>query len=203
MRLDLRFTTRPVEELWCEAAVILVFKIKDRISAYLDSIDKKMGGSIREAIRSGIWSADLGDKLLFATQNSIRADKLLIYGLGNESAYSYDILKREINHLANLLDKIKISEFGFYLAEKTEAGSEYIANVETAIMDLARVFLDKYRDVNEYMLKIFISVKSGHIETAGQIIDRLRNYFSPLSDFSIILDKGTGCNDAEISEIAA
>ena len=73
MRLDLRFTNRHLEELWCQAVVMLSFKVRDKMSPSLDSIDKKMTGSVRNIVQSGIWSGECSEKLLFATQNSIKA----------------------------------------------------------------------------------------------------------------------------------
>ncbi len=195
MRFDLRFTTRPIEEIWCQAVVTLSYKIQDRISEHLDRIDKKMGGSIRKIIQSGIWSGECGEKLLFATKNSIRADKLLIYGLGNETVYSIDILKREITNLGNVLDKMNINEFGFFLPQISEVESEYIIYIETAIKHLTKVFIDKYKDDSEYTVKIFISLGNRYIESTVQLNDSLRRFFPPYSDFSIIPDRGNINNE--------
>lgn len=195
MRFDLRFTTRPIEEIWCQAVVMLPCKTRNIISEHLDRIDKKMGGSIRKIIQSGIWSGECGEKLLFATKNSIRADKLLIYGLGNETVYSIDILKREITNLGNVLDKMNINEFGFFLPQISEVESEYIIYIETAIKHLAKVFIDKYKDDPEYTVKIFISLGNRYIESTVQLNDSLRRFFSPYSDFSIIPDRGNINNE--------
>ena len=203
MRLDLRFTNRPLEELWCQAVVMLSFRVQDKMSPSLDSIDKKMTGSIRNIIQSEIWSGECGDKLLFATQNSIKADKLLIHGLGEESMYSIDVFKREIDNTGNTLVKMGISEFGFQIPDASVGESEFDIYIETAIKNLATIYLDKYKDVPDFLLKMYISITNDYISLVENVADRLRDYFSPLTELSIILDKGPGYQTVSVSELAA
>ncbi|MBN2418087.1 MAG: hypothetical protein JXL81_01775 [Deltaproteobacteria bacterium] len=203
MRLDLRFTNRPLEELWCQAVVLLSFKVRDKMSLPLDSIDKKMAGSIRNIVRSGMWSGDCGDKLLFATQNSIRADKLLINGLGEESVYSIDVLKSEIENTGNALVKMGISEFGFQMTDTSRGVPKFDIHIETAIKKLVAIYLEKYRDVPDFILKMYISITNDYIKPVEKVADRLRDHFLPLTEFSIILDKGAVYQATGISGLAA
>ena len=203
MRLDLRFTNRPLDELWCQAVVMLSFRVQDKISPLLDPVDKKMSGSIRNIIQSGIWSGERGDKLLFATQNSIRADKLLIHGLGEESKYTIDLLKREIDNVGNTLVKMGISEFGFQIPDTSKDEKAFDIHIETAVKSLATVYLDKYEDVPDFILKIYISIPNNNIKLVEKVADRLRKHFSPLTELSIILDRGASYRIAGISELAA
>ena len=103
MRLDLRFTYRPLEDLFCQAIVIFSFSINTGLSGVIKNMDRKMAGGISDIINTGIWSGECGEKLLFATQEAIKADKLLIYGLGDESGYSIELLKRETSALVSAL----------------------------------------------------------------------------------------------------
>ena len=204
MRLDLRFTNRPPEELWCQAVVMLSFRVRDNMSPFLDSIDKKMTGSIRNIVNSGIWSGERGDKLLFATQNSIKADKLLIHGLGEESMYSIEVLEREIDNAGHALIKMDINEFGLQIPEISAGETDFDIYIETAVKNLVRVYLDKYRDVHDYILKIYIIITSDCTELVEKAADRLRHDLSSLTEISIILDKApAGYQVAGVSEMAA
>ena len=203
MRLDLRFTNRPLEELWCQAVVLLSFRIQDKMRPTLDSIDKKMTGSIRNIVQSGIWSGERGDKLLFATQNSIKADKLLIHGMGDESMYSIDVLKREIDNAGNALLKMGVSEFGFQIPDSPEKESEFDKYIEAAIKSLAAVYLSKYKDIPDFILKIYISIPKDYLKPVEMVTDRLRKHFSSLTELSIILDRGPNYQLAGVSELAA
>lgn len=202
MRLDLRFTNRPLEELWCQAVVLLSFKVQDKMSPTLDSIDKKMTGSIRNIVQSGIWSGERGDKLLFATQNSIKADKLLIYGMGEESKYSIDVLKSEIDNAGDALLKMGVSEFGFQIPERSEKESKFDKYIEAAVKSLAGVYLGKYKDTPDFILKIYISIPNDYLKSVEIVTDRLRKHLSPLTELSIILDRGP-YQSAGVSELAA
>ena len=190
MRLDLRFTNRPLDELWCQAVVMLSFKVKDNMSPFLDSIDKKMSRSIRNIVYSGMWSGECGDKLLFATQNSIRADKLLIHGLGEEAKYSIDLLKNEADNVGITLLKIGVNEFGFQIPGTSDGESEFDVHIEEAVKSLTRSYLDEYMDISDFILKIYISITNDYILQVEKVVSRLRDHFSSLADFSIILDKG-------------
>ncbi len=203
MRLDLRFTNRPLEELWCQAIVMLSFSIQDKMSPSLDSIDKKMTGSIRNIVQAGIWSGGCGDKLLFATQNSIKSEKLLIYGLGEESDYSLDVLKHEIDNAGDALLKMEISEFGLQIPDTSVSESEFDIYIETAVKNIAGIYLNKYKDVPDFILKIYISITNDYIKLAEKVADRLRKYFSPLTELSIILDKGQGYQMSGMPDLAA
>lgn len=203
MRFDLRFTTRPIEDLWCQAVVMLSFKIQGRMSSTLERINKKMAGSIESFTRSGIWSGECNEKLLFATQNSIKADKLLLHGLGEESIYSLNILKKEITDVGMSLNKMGVNEFGIFIPHAPGLESEYIIHIETAIEDLAGIYLSKYKDAPDYTLKMYISIENRYMEPAEKMTERLRDHFSPLSDFSIILDKSSKHQGISISGLAA
>ena len=203
MRLDLRFTNRPLDELWCQAVVMLSFKVQDIMSPLLDSIDKKMSRSIRNIVQSEIWSGECGDKLLLATQNSIRADKLLIHGLGEESKYTIDLLKRETDNVGNTLVKMGINEFGFQIPNVSKCEPEFDIHIETAVKSLATIYMDKYEDTPDSILKIYISITNDYIKLVEKIAVRLRKHFSPLTELSIILDRGASYRIAGISELAA
>ena len=203
MRLDLRFTNRPLEELWCQAVVMLSFKVRDKLSPSLDSIDKKMTGSIRYIVQAGVWSGDRGDKLLYATQNSIKADKLLIHGLGEESMYSIDLLENEIDNVGNTLVKMGVSEFGFQIPDISGSEPEFDIYIETAIKNLTGIYLDKFNDVPDFILKIYVSINNDYIKQVENVADRLRHFLSPLTELSIILDKGPGHQVVRVSELAA
>jgi hypothetical protein len=203
MRLDLRFTNRPLEELWCQAVLMLSFRVRDKMSPFLDSIDKKMTGSIRNIVQAGIWSGECSDKLLFATQNSIKADKLLIHGLGEESTYSIDVLNREISNAGNALLKMGISEFGFQIPDTSKGEPGFDIHIETAVKNLAGIYLDKYKDATDFILKIYISVTNDYIKLVEKVANQLRKDLSPLAELSIILDKGPGYQAASVSDLAA
>jgi hypothetical protein len=202
MRLDLRFTNRPIEDLYCQAIVIFSFSAHAGLSNVLKNIDKKMTGGVSNIVNSGIWSGACGEKLLFATQEALKADKLLVYGLGDESGYSVEVLKREVLILGSALDKMDINEFVFYLPVSARFEPGYLMHLETVIKTLANIYLSKYKDVPDSLLKMYVSVDRKFLESSELMSLGLRNIYSPVSDFTCVFDKYTWLTDAEKGEPA-
>jgi hypothetical protein len=202
MRLDLRFTNRPIEDLYCQAIVIFTFSISSGLSKVFKSIDRKMTGGLSNIVNAGLWSGECGEKLLFATQEAMKADKLLIYGLGDESGYSAEVLKREVYMLGTALDKMDINEFVFYLPVSDRFEPGYLMHLEIAIKTLANIYLSKYKDVPDSLLKMYISIDRGFLESSGLMSGSLRDFYSPVSDFTVIQDKYPWLTDAEKGEPA-
>lgn len=203
MRLDLRFTYRPLEDLFCQAIVIFSFSINTGLSGVMKNIDRKMVGSISNIINEGVWSGECGEKLLFATQEAIKADKLLIHGMGEESEYSIELLRREASALGSALQRMGINEFAFYLPVSERFAPGYLMHLETVIKTLANAYLNKYKDDPVTMLKMFICVDRGHMDAVEPMSGKLREMYSPVSDFSVILDKYSWLTDMETEEHAA
>ncbi|GEM_PF-988593 len=203
MRLDLRFTYRPLEDLFCQAIVIFSFSTNNGLSGAVKNMDRKMAGSISTIINGAIWSGESGDKLLFATEEAIRADKLLIYGMGKESDYSIEVMKRAASDLCSTLQKIGINEFGFYLPVSERFAPGYMMHLETVIKTLANGYLNKYKDDPVPVLKMYVWVDRGHADEVETLSGSLRELYSSVSDFSVILDKYSWVTDMETGEQSA
>ncbi|NLD38472.1 MAG: hypothetical protein GX654_16555 [Desulfatiglans sp.] len=203
MRLDLRFTYRPLEDLFCQVIVIFSFSVNTGISSVIKNMDRKMVGSISDIIDAGIWSGERGEKLLFATQEAIKADKLLIHGMGEESEYSIEALKKEASAVGSALQSMGIKEFAFYLPVSERFAPGYLMHLETVIKTLANGYLNKYKDDPVPMLKMFVRVDRGHMGAIEPLTVGLRELYSPVSEFSVILDKYPWLTDMETDEHAA
>jgi len=202
MRLDIRFTKRPLEDLWCQAIVLLVFKGQGISSKVLENVNKKMGGSIERLIKAGIWEGELGEKLLLATQNAIRSDKLLLHGMGPVPEYSINVLKKEIYNVGLSLEKIHVSEFGIYIPKIEGFETEYGLHIETTVKYLSKLYLSQYKDVSDYILTILFTMEEQDRVIIEKTAEKLREYFSPLSDCSILVEKETTQNK-NMPELAA
>ncbi len=188
MKLDIRFSSRPLEDLWSQAVVGLVFKMPDIASGALAGLNKKMIGTLHELFLSGKWTGDRGEKLLIATQNMIRSDKLFLYGLGPIDEFSDSVLEDEIRNVARSLDKICIRDFGIHLPVVKGLEREYPFILEFALIKIAEELLCKHQNDPDYFLKIIVFMEDLYLDMAGGVIERLRKYFSPDLIFSIIID---------------
>jgi hypothetical protein len=172
MRLDLRFTKRTIEDLWCQAIVALVFQEEDMISDALSGLDCKMAGALSRLALKKIWTGARNEKALLATELMVKADKLLLYGLGTASEYSRESLEGCIDSLAYSLDKMCINDFGLSLPIDKGNESRY-----------------KYGSEADFLLKIVFSIEDRMIDTLAEVEVHLRECFTPVLDFSIIIDK--------------
>ncbi|MFC1838843.1 M17 family peptidase N-terminal domain-containing protein [Thermodesulfobacteriota bacterium] len=202
MRIDIRFTKRPLEDLWCQAIVLLIFKGQGTSSKVLENVNRKMGGSIERLINSGIWDGESGEKMLLATQSAIRSDKVLLHGMGQVSEYSIKVLKNEIYNVGLSLEKINVNDFGIHIPKVKGFEKYYGLHVETTVKFFSKLYLKQYKDSPDYILKVLFSVEKNDIAILEKTAEKLRKYFSPLPDCSILLEKETK-QDNNMPDLAA
>lgn len=202
MKIDIRFTKRSPEDLWCQALVLLIFKNQGTSSKVLENVNKKMGGSIERLINSGIWEGESGEKMLLATQSAIKSDKLLLHGMGPVSEYSIKVLKKEICNIGLSLEKIDVNEFGIHIPKVEGFEKDYGLHIETTVKYLSKLYLRQYKDVPDYILKVLYSVDKSDITILKKTAEKLRKYFSPLPDCSILVERETNRYN-NVSDLAA
>ena len=112
MKLDLRFSDRPLEDLLCQAVAALVFQRPHVTESVLSGLNEKMGGTLADLEEKGIWTGAKGENVLLASQGTIGAEKILLHGLGQRSDWDVSLLSDGIMALGSALDKIEIKEFG-------------------------------------------------------------------------------------------
>ena len=188
MKIDLRFLNRPIEDLWCQAVVLLVFQNPSIVNDVLSNINDKMGGSLSDLLNKGVWTGERGENLLLATQGAIRADRLLMRGLGPEGVFDNGVLIKEVSATGSVLDQMGVREFGINVPSAVDRDSEYGMYIENVATSLVEVFYDKHKDDPEFLLKIFFSIDNNFMNIVGQVITRLRGNLRPGLDFSIISD---------------
>jgi hypothetical protein len=188
MKLDIRFTSRPLEELWSQAVVVLVFKTPDISSGTLTGLNEKMTGTLKGLLLTGKWTGERGEKILIATQNMIKADKLFLYGIGPVSEFNNSILEDEIRNVGNSLDKIGVKDFGIHIPPAEGLEREYQIHLESALKNLTEILLNRHKDDPDYLLKIIVYIEEIHLDIVDSLTKRLRKEFSPVLDFSIIFD---------------
>ena len=202
MRIDIRFTKRPLEDLWCQAVALLLFKGQGTSSKVLENVNRKMGGSIESLINSGMWNGESGEKMLLATQSALRSDKVLLHGMGNVSEYSIKVLKKEIYNIGLSLKKINVNEFGIHIPKVEGFERYYSLHIETAVKFFSKLYLRDYKDLPDYILKVLFSVDRDDISVLEKTAEKLRKYFSPLSGCSILVEKEKK-QESNIPELAA
>jgi hypothetical protein len=190
MKLDLRFSDRPIEDLFCEAVAALVFQKPCVTESVLSGLNAKVGGALADLEEKGIWTGAKGENLLLATQGMIRAEKILLHGLGQRSEWDVSLLSDGMMALGSALDKIKIKEFGIQIPFVEDLGGDYITLLEISARQIVEPFLENHRTEPDYLLKTIFSVKDDFGDPFSAMVKRLKEYFHPLLDFSVGMDGG-------------
>ena len=191
MKLDLRFSDCPLEDLLCQAVAALVFQRPLVTEGVLSGLNEKMGGSLADLEEKGMWTGAKGENVLLASQGTIKAEKVLLRGLGQRSDWDVSLLSDGIMALGSALDKIEIKEFGIQIPLFEDLEGEYIPHLELSARHIVDPFLENHRSESDYLLKIIFSVKNDLGDPLSSMVKRLKEYFHSLLDFSIITERGT------------
>jgi hypothetical protein len=186
MKLDLRFSDQPLEDLLCQAVAALVFQRPHVTESVLSGLDEKMGGALADLEEKGIWTGAKGENVLLASQGTIRAEKILLHGLGQKSEWDVSLLSDGIMALGSALDKIEIKEFGIQIPFVEDLEEKYIAHLELSARHIVGPFLENHRSESDYVLKAIFSVKNDFADPLSSMVNRLREYFHPLLDFYVL-----------------
>ncbi len=197
MKLDLRFLNHPVEDLWCQAIVMLVFRRPSATNDAFSNINDKMGGYLGDLIDSGIWTGETGENLLLATQNTLMADKLLMRGLGPEEGFGMEVLTREISRTGSVLDGMGIKEIAVRMPSIDRPAGQHGLYLEAAASGLTEAFYLRHRDEPDFILKIFFSLDRDFMNYTDRVTKRLRESLGPRLDLSIISDRQTNMDYEE------
>ena len=188
MRLDLRFSSRPPEDLWCQAVAVLVTNRPEIDNGILSSLNKKMNGFLKNLLDDNRWTGDRGENLLIATEHTIMSDKLLLHGIGQVSGLNGEVFKEEIIDMGLRLSKMDVREFGVYVPFLDDLLIKYDDCLEISAINLTEAFFQDHKDDPDFILKIIFSIEKELIKIIDPIVKKLREYFNPMLDFSIIVE---------------
>ena len=188
MRLDLRFSDRPLESLWCQAVAALVFQGPNLTGGMLSGLNEKMAGFLTNLEEKGFWTGSRGETLLLASQDAIRAEKILLKGLGEGVDYDTHLLVNHIREVGTAFDKMGIKEFGIHIPIFEGLEEEYPSHLEICARQLVNPFLQNHRGESDFILKIIFSVEKCTAGILNPVAKRLREYFGLLIDFSVVLN---------------
>lgn len=189
MKLDLRFTSRPLEELWCQAVTGLLFQGPISKSDGLSGLDGKTSGYLTYLRDKGFWTASGGEMLLVASQEMIRADKILLKGLGNRSEYNVHHLTKRIEEVGRALEGMGIADIGIRIPFIEGLEPEFLLQLEAACIHLVDPFLMCHKDEDNFLLKINVSLGLAFIGRLESVVRSLKERFAPLLDYTIVVGK--------------
>lgn len=189
MKLDMRFTARGLEDLWCQTVVVLVFQGPAGKADGVSGLDKKTSGYLTYLWERGFWTGANGDMLLLASQNMIKADKILLKGLGVRSEYSIELLTKRIKEIGIALDGLGVNDIGIHIPVVKGLAVDFFLQLESACVHLVDTFLVRYKDDPGFLLKVVVSVNRGFISGLKSTVQSLRECFGSRLDCTIISER--------------
>ena len=144
MRLELRFSKRPLEVLTCQAVVILAFSDPDSPNGDLASFYNRMTGFWPDLEKTGFWGASPGETLLLASQGVIGAEKVLFKGLGESAAFDIVDLTDRMAEIGATLDGIGIRDFGIHIPIIADSYEVHSKHLELAARHLLEPYLEHH-----------------------------------------------------------
>jgi hypothetical protein len=188
MKPDIRFTDRPLEDLWCQAVIVLVFQNPSMKMDVLSSLNEMMTGTMVNILESGRWTGNRSEDFLFAGEDMIKSDKLLFHGLGPISEFSTSLLEQEVWNLGSTLDKLGVNDFGIHIPVINGLEAEHGSHLELSAKSLLKRYHDRHKDEPDFHLRIIFSVDIKFMDILNPVVESLRSYLDLIPDFSIIID---------------
>ncbi|MBN1832940.1 MAG: hypothetical protein JW896_12615 [Deltaproteobacteria bacterium] len=185
MRLELRFSKRPLEGLPCQAVVILAFSDPDLPRGELTSLYDMMKGFLPALEKTGFWTGSSGETLLLASQGMIGADKILLKGLGEKAVFDAIALTDRMAEVGVTLDGIGVNNFGIHIPIVADTDKAHSSHLELAARHLVEPFLEHHWGETDFTLKIIFFVGKYPSDLLTPVILRLRAAFSSIRDLFI------------------
>ncbi len=189
MRLDLRLTHRCLDQLWCQAVVAFLFEDDSLLTGHFSKLNEKLSGSLTQLIDRHFLTGKRDELILIASQERIKADKLVLVGLGTISSYSSETLSYVIRNVSSALERLQLNEFGIMVHWVKGMKIDYLELVRSIICDLADYYLMIKRDEVDFTLKIIFSIEERFFADLQSLGQELRRHFDPIMEYSIAIDK--------------
>ncbi len=189
MKLDLRLTHRFLDQLWCQAVVAFLFKDKSLLTGYLSRFDEKLTGTLTQLLDTNFLSGKRDELILIASQQRIKADKVLFVGLGSPKSYSFEILSAATERISSTLEKLELYEFGIMVPWIKGIKIDYTELIKYTIINLIDYYSIHNRDAVNFSLKVIFTVDETNFPDLQSLRRELKTYLNlPASDYSIAID---------------
>ena len=159
MKLDLRFSTRSLDDLWCKAIAAFVFRDFKVSTGIVSKINEKMADSLSDLVSKNIFKGERDENCLLASQDMLRSDKVLLYGLGEQKEFNTKILESRVKELSDTLDKLGVNEFGIYIPLVEGKENLYSTHLESSVYQVVDRFYHAHGRDSGYLLKTIFSLE--------------------------------------------
>ncbi len=189
MKLDIRFSERPLEDLWCEAVVAFVFQRTFLMKGVLSGLDAKLGGLLGRLERSGFWNARRGEDLLVASEGRIKAGKVLLSGLGPEAGCGSACLYEQVKRVGAALERMHLRDYAVHIPMREDEEDAYPGQLEASIGNLVDAHLHGSMESADPVLKVVFSIERFYHVSLDPLAEGLRSRFGRAFDLSVVIER--------------
>ena len=187
MKLDLRFVEVSLEDLWCEAVAALVFQEPLDSQGAIFSLNSRTGGYLTSLEESGFFKGSFGSTVLLASEGRVKADKILLKGLGPKADCSLEAFLRCVGDLGDSLSKLRIRDMAVWIPLPAEVGKDRVAFYREACITLLHPYEETYGADSEFYLKTVFSFPHSLQGSLEGIAESLKSAFGHLDSCSIVV----------------
>ena len=186
MKLDLRFVEVSLEDLWCEAMAALVFEEPYDAQGAMFRLDSRMGGYLALLRESGFFKGSLGSTILLASEGRLKAEKIVLKGLGPRGNCSPEVFVRCVAELGDSLAKLKVCDLAVRIPLLQNLERDASGFLSDACMTLLHSYENMYgMDPGCYVKTVF-SFPREFLGFLEDIAGNLKNAFRHLEACSVI-----------------
>jgi hypothetical protein len=187
MKLDLRFSSRPIEELWCSAVVVPAIKRKPLIRGVIGRLNQKLGRHLEKLELAGFFTGRRGETILIPSGDKIKSQKILLKGLGEEYETEFHSFIDMICEACVLLRNLRICDWGVHLPSKIELIPEQFPLFKDAIVKIVDVYRSSGGEYGYEQLKIIFSIPDRTPLMLEGLSEYLHRSMPSQVDFSMVV----------------
>ena len=146
-----------------------------------------MAGFLTHLQEKGVWTGHRGETLLLASQDAIKADKILLKGLGESTDYDRDLLVNHTRELGVAFERMAVREIGICIPMVKGQEKAYTSHLEICARQLVDSFFQNHRGESDFILKVIFSVEGCTRDILNPVATRLREYFGPRLNCSVVI----------------
>jgi hypothetical protein len=198
MKLDVRLTHRFLDQLWCQAVVVFLFEDDFLQKEYLSKINETLACSLTPLIDTHFITGKRDELILIATQERIKAGKLLFVGLGPISGFSGRILPALTRRLSSSLDRLNVNEFCIMVPRFDGVKKDCEKFVKSMIRGIMNHYAKRKKDAVDFILKVLVSVEKDVFCNMQSLQQNLKSYLDPRMEYTIVIDESRGINNEKV-----
>jgi len=186
MKLDVRFVEVSLEDVWCEAVAGLVFMEPYDSQGNIFTLDIRTGGYLSLLRESGFFRGSLGSTILLASEGRVKADKIVLKGLGPKADCSPEAFVKCVQELGDSLARLKVRDLAVWIPFPENLERDPSGFFCDACVTFLRSYERMYGMGSGFYLKTVFSFPREVIGFLQDIAGNLKDAFRHLESCSVI-----------------